>query len=605
MRQLDPIWRKALAAGTPIAADNPAGVEYLVKSVGSADLLKLPHTPGVLETILTRSEIPDATRVQTLAELAKLQKADTVTTLLNAMDRAKLDSTRSAALAKLLPMQAYDDLGNSRKRLEELAAAGSSPEVRAAAWAGLATADNSIAKVWAAGDKNISSLTDVLNSIPLVFKHDIRNEASDKVKALLAPELPAQLAAAGSAGSQVKGRYVRIELPHKGTLTLAEVQVFSGGKNIALSGKAKQSSTANDGEASHAIDGRTDGAFSSGTQSHTKENDKSPWWELDLGAEHPIDTVVIWNRSEDNGKYAARLAGFTLLVLDGKRTETFKSEGNAAPSEDVKIAIGTDAVTSLRHAAIAAAVSMDSDQPGVFNALVGLIEKGEFVPAAAHGLRSLPRSAQTPEKSAAAANALVAWAKAVPATDRTDADYVETIQVADELAGALPAQQAAALRGQLKGLRVAVYVVNTVREQMRYDTPRLVVEAGKPFEVIFQNGDFMPHNFVIVKPGSRPAVGTATATMRPDQLDSQGRAFIPNTADVIAATKLVEPAQRQALKLTAPGKVGDYEYLCTYPGHWESMWGRLIVTKDVDAYLEAHPDAQMPKTAPSAHVHSE
>ena len=62
---------------------------------------------------------------------------------------------------------------------------------------------------------------------------------------------------------------------------------------------------------------------------------------------------------------------------------------------------------------------------------------------------------------------------------------------------------------------------------MRYDTTRLVVEAGKPFEVILENGDFMPHNLVVTQPGSRKKVGEATMKMRPDQLDREGRAFVP------------------------------------------------------------------------------
>ena len=65
--------------------------------------------------------------------------------------------------------------------------------------------------------------------------------------------------------------------------------------------------------------------------------------------------------------------------------------------------------------------------------------------------------------------------------------------------------------------------MKTVREQMRYDTTRLVVEAGKPFEVIIENDDFMPHNFVIVKPGTREKVGTAAMTMPPTKLDEGSR----------------------------------------------------------------------------------
>jgi azurin len=41
--------------------------------------------------------------------------------------------------------------------------------------------------------------------------------------------------------------------------------------------------------------------------------------------------------------------------------------------------------------------------------------------------------------------------------------------------------------------------------------------------------------------------------------------------------------------MTAPAEPGDYEYVCTFPGHYVIMWGKLVVTKDVDAYLQANP----------------
>ena len=113
-------------------------------------------------------------------------------------------------------------------------------------------------------------------------------------------------------------------IPRKGTLTLAEVQVTSGGKNIALKGKASQSSTSNGGDAKRAIDGKTNGAFGSGTQTHSRENEDNPWWEVDLGSAQPIDSVTVWNRSEGNGQYAKRLEGFTVRVLDENRGEVFK-----------------------------------------------------------------------------------------------------------------------------------------------------------------------------------------------------------------------------------------------------------------------------------------
>jgi azurin len=169
---------------------------------------------------------------------------------------------------------------------------------------------------------------------------------------------------------------------------------------------------------------------------------------------------------------------------------------------------------------------------------------------------------------------------------------VETVQFADDLAGFLPPDRAAEVRGVLRELRVPVFVLRTVKEQMRFDTPRLVLEAGKPFELIVVNADFMPHNLVVVRPGTRDRVGTAAALMRPDALDANGRAFVPVSDAILAATRLLNSGQQETLRLTAPEEEGDYEYVCTFPGHHQVMWGWLIVTRDVEAYLEQHPEAR-------------
>jgi azurin len=99
----------------------------------------------------------------------------------------------------------------------------------------------------------------------------------------------------------------------------------------------------------------------------------------------------------------------------------------------------------------------------------------------------------------------------------------------------------------------------------------------------------MPHNLVVVAPGARQEIGVAAGSMRPDQLDAQGRAFIPASTKVLGATKLVNPGTSAHLRLTAPTTEGTYDYLCTFPGHWMIMWGTLIVTKDPQAWIKAHP----------------
>jgi azurin len=128
----------------------------------------------------------------------------------------------------------------------------------------------------------------------------------------------------------------------------------------------------------------------------------------------------------------------------------------------------------------------------------------------------------------------------------------------------------------LRQLRVPFFVVGTVREQMRYDVTRLIVEPGKPFEILFENSDMMPHNLTILKPNSRERIGKMSQTMKPDQLDPQGRAYLPQDPAVIAATKLIESGQKESLKLTAPTRKAITITVCTYPEHWQVMWGKLM-----------------------------
>ncbi len=132
-------------------------------------------------------------------------------------------------------------------------------------------------------------------------------------------------------------RYVRIELPGANRiLTLAEVEVMSGGKNLARGGKASQSSTHDAGTAAKAIDGNKSPDWNRGGQTHTvNAGEANPWWELDLGTPVEVDSVGIWNRAG----FESRLDGFTLKLLDADRKEVFAASGITAPesmSIDVK-----------------------------------------------------------------------------------------------------------------------------------------------------------------------------------------------------------------------------------------------------------------------------
>jgi len=303
--------------------------------------------------------------------------------------------------------------------------------------------------------------------------------------------------------------------------------------------------------------------------------------------------------------YASLLGGIPLIPDAELRAKSFDRVMPilGQPITDIQ---GPDhIVAAIQRDAIRSAVSAKREPAAVFAALATMIERGYQVPVAAQGIRALPRDSWKPADAGRAARALVTWAGKAHPNERTGRDYVESVQVADDLAGILPAGESEELRKTLSGLRVAVFVVRSVVEGMRYDTPRIVVQAGRAFDLIFDNPDVMPHNLVIVKPGTREQVGTAAAAMTPEAKDSKGRTFVPDLGSVIAATKMLENGQSETLKVAANllRTEGEYEYVCTFPGHWMMMWGKLIVTKDVDAYLKANPAAPAAAPAPAGHNH--
>ncbi|MEM9141477.1 MAG: Ig-like domain-containing protein [Bacteroidota bacterium] len=83
--------------------------------------------------------------------------------------------------------------------------------------------------------------------------------------------------------------------------------------NVAPGGTASQSSTYGDGEASIAIDGNTTGTSPWSADLQHTNNEASPWWQIDLGAEYTLDELKIHNRTDG---FQSRLSNFYVFVSD-------------------------------------------------------------------------------------------------------------------------------------------------------------------------------------------------------------------------------------------------------------------------------------------------
>ncbi len=113
---------------------------------------------------------------------------------------------------------------------------------------------------------------------------------------------------------------------------------------------------------------------------------------------------------------------------------------------------------------------------------------------------------------------------------------------------------------------------------MEFDIKTFTVKAGQKVKITFENTHAVPqpHNIVITKPGAKDKVMMAAMQMAAAP-DGMAKGYIPEDADVLFHTKLIQPTQTEALEFTAPAEAGQYPYLCTFPGHGLLMNGVMTV----------------------------
>ncbi len=127
-----------------------------------------------------------------------------------------------------------------------------------------------------------------------------------------------------------------------------------------------------------------------------------------------------------------------------------------------------------------------------------------------------------------------------------------------------------------EGAPADAIVIKTVVEEMRYDTRTFTVRAGETVKIWFQNDDYTPHNLIVGHPGSADAIGAAAERLGADGFAAE---FIPDVDRIVAASSLLGHQKSQLLEFRAPTEPGDYDVLCTFPGHRVTMNAVMRVTR--------------------------
>lgn len=111
---------------------------------------------------------------------------------------------------------------------------------------------------------------------------------------------------------------------------------------------------------------------------------------------------------------------------------------------------------------------------------------------------------------------------------------------------------------------------------LKFDISEIQIKAGSKIKVVFNNNDDMLHNLVITKPGQANAVGEAGLNLG---LKGSEMNYVPKNDNVLFHTNIVEPEKSESIYFVAPAQAGTYQFVCTFPGHYSLMQGKLKVVK--------------------------
>ena len=115
---------------------------------------------------------------------------------------------------------------------------------------------------------------------------------------------------------------------------------------------------------------------------------------------------------------------------------------------------------------------------------------------------------------------------------------------------------------------------------MKFSVTEITAKPGEKLSITLVNVGTTPkfsmgHNWVLLAAGvDLPAFVIAAA-------EAVTTDYVPRSdvgSEILAATKLLGPGERDTATFTVPTTPGRYEFICSFPGHYQvGMRGVLIV----------------------------
>lgn len=114
--------------------------------------------------------------------------------------------------------------------------------------------------------------------------------------------------------------------------------------------------------------------------------------------------------------------------------------------------------------------------------------------------------------------------------------------------------------------------------QMKFQQTEFTVPADETVELVLENtasSPSMQHNVVLLNeaPSDEVFQRVGQAGVKAGSTAD----YVPDDPAVLDATPIAKPGETVSVTFTTPSEPGEYGYVCTYPGHWATMQGTMIV----------------------------
>ncbi len=124
-----------------------------------------------------------------------------------------------------------------------------------------------------------------------------------------------------------------------------------------------------------------------------------------------------------------------------------------------------------------------------------------------------------------------------------------------------------------------VFTMKVKPGMLKFSTDSFKIPAGGRIKLVFKNNGSLQHNLVICVQGD-PSLAMEIAKKSWNLKNPLQNDYVPDSKKILVASKLLNPNEKEVLTFQAPEETGDHPYVCTFPGHAQTMRGIMHVVSE-------------------------